>query len=110
MLNKCKCGENAKLKWERDRGWFVECCAKFCFRSVDGDDSRDAVDKWNNPPPTPVTPPEDFEDRFEKAFKGICQLLHDDVDDDELLPEFESHFGFDLKEVAKEQWTKHKGN
>lgn len=106
MLNKCKCGSDAKLKWDRDGGWFVECCAKFCCRYADGIDSRDAIEKWNNPPPVPTTLPDDFEDRFAKAFKGITQLLHDDVDDDELLPEFKANFGFDLREVAREQWAK----
>ena len=104
MLNNCKCGSVATLKWNRDRGWFVECCARFCFRDVEGDDSRDAIEKWNNQPPTPVNPPEDFEKRFEEAIKGITRLLHDNVDDDELLPEFKASFGFDLKEVVREQW------
>lgn len=104
MLNKCKCGSDAKLKQDFDGNWFVECCATFCFRGVDGDDSRDAIGKWNNPPPAPVTPPEDFEKRLIKSIVWLDLRRCDDPN--HFLRSFESNFGFDLREVAREQWAK----
>lgn len=112
MLNKCRCGENAKLHNCFGR-WFAVCVSKTCGRTAYGNSTNNAICNWNSensgpviPPEDsgPVIPPEDFEKRFEEAIKGITRLLHDNVDDDELLPEFKANFGFDLKEATREQW------
>ena len=103
MLNKCRCGENAKLHKLLGR-WFAVCVSKTCGRTAYGDSEENAQCNWNSENSGLVNPPEDFEKRFKEAIKGITRLLHDNVDDDEFLPEFLANFGFDLKEAMREQW------
>lgn len=103
MLNKCRCGENAKLHKLLGR-WFAVCVSKTCGRTAYGDSEENAEYYWNSENSGLVTPSEDFEKRFEEAIKGITRSLRDSVDDDELLPEFKAYFGFDLKEATREQW------
>ena len=103
MLNKCKCGAVAKQRLIGSK-LFIVCVSSDCSRVSEGDNWDKVQSEWNSQNPSTDLSPEDFEKRFEQAIKGITRLLHDNVDDDELLPEFKSNFGFDLKEVTREQW------
>jgi hypothetical protein len=106
MLNKCRCGGDARLHTILDR-WFAVCVSSTCVRTAWGNSDEDAQSNWNSENSGPVTPPEDFEDRFAQAFSGsICSLTPPWVSSDEVLATFKNYFGFDLKEVAKEQWAK----
>ena len=105
MLNNCKCGAVAKQRL-RGSKLFIVCVSSDCSRSSEGDNWDEVQSEWNSQNPSTALSPEDFEKRFEEAIKGITRLLHDNVDDDELLPEFNANFGFDLKEVVREKWAK----
>ena len=108
MLNKCECGWDAKCfvptSLSVGLDFHVFCGNRDCVSWVNESTYKMAELKWNEQNPVPVIPPDDFEKRFEEAIKGITRLLHDNVDDDELLTEFKTNFGFDLKEAAREQW------
>ena len=103
MLNKCRCGWDAR-RFVVGPDHQVFCGNRDCGSGVHEPTYEMAELMWNEQNPVPANPPEDFEKRFEEAIKGITRLLHDNVDDDELLPEFKANFGFDLKEVVREQW------
>jgi len=110
MLNNCCCGGTAKV-YEMTGRWFVVCGSSTCSRQVYGNSEENAQSAWNCENPSTTTPPEDFEDRFATAYyDSIRQFVHPKHNRDEVLREFKDSFGFDLKEVAKEQWAKHKGN
>ena len=109
MLNKCRCGWDAK-RFVVGPDHQVFCGNRDCGSGVHESTYEIAELKWNQQNPVPVTPPEGFEKRFEEAIKGITRLLHDDVEGAELLTEFIANFGFDLKEVAREQWAKEHRN
>ena len=110
MLNKCKCGENAKLHKNMGR-WFAVCVSPTCSRTAYGNSEESASCNWNLENLGLITSPEEFEDRFATAYySSIGWFMHIKTNPDEVLREFKDSFGFDLKEVAKEQWSKNKGN
>ena len=104
MLNKCQCGANAMTAGQFGIIRGVMCSSWDCRRVAYGTTNEMMELEWNNQ--NPNTPTDDFQKRFDEAFRGITQLMHDDVEGDQVLAEFKSNFGFDLKEVAKEQWAK----
>jgi len=109
MLNKCLCGEGGFLCLDATEGNYVECLTNLRARLCAGSTAEESIAKWNNQNPTPT--PEEFEDRFATAYSlSIGGFVDLKTNRDEVLREFKDSFGFDLKEVAKEQWTKHKGN
>ena len=109
-LNNCRCGENAKLHKNMGR-WFAVCGSSICSRTAYGNSEENAQSAWNCENPSPATSPEDFEDRFATAYNlSIGWFVHIKTNPNEVLREFKDNFGFDLKEVAKEQWAKNKGN
>ena len=90
-------------------GFYVECLTNLRARLSAGSTAEEAIAEWNNQNPTPT--PEDFEDRFATAYcRSIGWFVDLKINRDEVLREFKDNFGFDLKEVAKEQWAKNKGN
>lgn len=112
-LNNCRCGGTAKLHKLMGR-WFAVCGSSTCVRTAYGNSEENAQSAWNCENPSPATPPEDFEDfedRFATAYYGsIGWFVPVKIQPNEVLAEFKDNFGFDLKEVAKEQWEKNKGN
>lgn len=108
MLNNCKCGWDAK-RFVVGPDHQVFCGNRDCGSGVHESTYELAELKWNEQNPVPVTPPEDFEARFAKSLESIS----DDclcVTSGKFLRQFEAHFGFDLKEVVREQWAKENRN
>jgi len=92
MLNKCWCGGDVNLHELRGK-WFAVCVSSTCVRTARGNSDQDAQSNWNSENSGPVTPPEDFEDRFAQAFSGsIGCLARPWVSSDEILAEFKNHF------------------
>lgn len=105
MLNKCNCGSDATYAGLLGKKHLVMCSSQLCNRHATGVHLEMAEFKWNNRNPIPVLPPEDFEARFAKSLESIS----DDclcVTSGKFLRLFAAHFGFDLKEVTREQWQK----
>lgn len=101
MLNKCNCGWDAKhINDGLDH--FVMCGNPHCGSGAYELNYEMAEFSWNNQNPVSVIPPEDFEKRLIKSI--VWMDLRKCDDPNRFLQSFETHFGFDLREVAKEQW------
>ena len=107
MLNKCKCGWDAEcFVVGSDRHVF--CGNRDCVSWVNESTYKMAELKWNEQNPVPANPPEDFEKRL---IESIVWMDHRPIHDpNQFLAEFEINFGFDLREVAREQWAKEHRN
>ena len=107
MLNKCKCGWDAK-RFVVGPDHKVFCFNPDCGSGVHESTYEMAELKWNEQNPAPANPPEDFEKMFFRSL--IWMNLASINDPNQFLAEFETHFGFDLKEVVREQWAKENRN
>lgn len=107
MLNKCKCGSDA-IHIVGELGHSVKC--NYCYWGFSGSTAEMAELMWNEQNPVPANPPEDFEARFKTALRGITWFVIAEVLSDDMLAIFKKHFGFDLKQVAREQWAKEHRN
>jgi hypothetical protein len=109
MLNKCKCGWDAKHFVDGSHHG-VWCGNPDCGSGVYESTYEMAELKWNEQNSGLVTPTEEFEERFATAYgRSIGWFVHIKIHQDEVLREFQDNFGFDLKEVAKEQWAMKQG-
>ena len=103
MLNKCKCGAVAKQHSIGSK-LFIVCVSSDCSRVSEGDDWGEVRSEWNSQNPSTDLSPDDFEKMFFRSL--IWMDLASINDPNQFLAEFETHFGFDLKEVVREQWGK----
>ena len=110
MLNKCHCGWDAK-HFVVELGQSVFCGNPDCGSGVYESTYEMAELKWNEQNPNPVLSTEEFEERFATAYSLSIGWFADlKTNRDEVLREFKDSFGFDMKEVAKEQWAKESCN